>query len=57
MIEEVKILTQKVYGLKLLDAKRFPARYSILPKGQSRIAEMGIPQPQAEGGQYRVLNT
>jgi hypothetical protein len=37
MIEEVKILTQKVYGLKLFDAKRFPARYSILPKWQSRI--------------------
>lgn len=40
MIEEVQILTQKVYGKRTFNTSRFPARYAVFPEMTIPFAKM-----------------
>ena len=40
MIEEVQILTQKVYGKRAFNTSRFPARYAVFPEMAIPFAKM-----------------
>lgn len=43
MIEEVQILTQKVYGKKAFNTSRFPARYAVFPEMAIPLCQNGSP--------------